>query len=162
MALRSVFLAMIFLAMVCVLYYDGRWRCIPNFVTLPLLIIGALTQLVMNGWPGLASSLCGLCIGAGLLLPLYLVRGMGAGDLKLAAAIGACTGIRLILSVLFFAILSGGLLALLWILLGRARLQARPAQPLEQQPLEVTLPYGWAIVSGTIVAICMHPMEVWL
>jgi prepilin peptidase CpaA len=162
MLLQQVLLVTLLLAMMCVVYYDGRWRRIPNFITLPLMVVGVLAQFFMHGWSGFYLSFLGILTGAGLLLPVYLLRGLGAGDLKLMAAIGACVGLRLIGSVLFLTILSGGLLALLWIFLRRSHLQWRPLPQLDQQIFSATLPYGWAIVSGTALAIYLHPLEVWL
>jgi Flp pilus assembly protein protease CpaA len=162
MPLRYLLLVTLFGAMACVVYYDGRWRRIPNFITLPLMVIGILAQIFMRGWPGFYLSLLGILAGAGLLLPVYLLRGLGGGDIKLMAAIGACVGLRLIGAVLFLTALSGGVLALLWIILQRSHLQWHPLPPMAQQPLTATLPYGWAIVSGTVLAIYILPLEVWL
>lgn len=72
--------------------YDFRYRRIPNRLTIPAAALGLVANVVLHGWGGLAVS----CLGAGLALlvylPMYLLRGMGAGDVKLMFALGALTG----------------------------------------------------------------------
>jgi len=162
MLVRYSLLAILLLAMAGVIYCDGGWRRIPNFITLPLMVIGLVAQGLMHGWLGMGYSVAGFLVGAGLFFPLYWLRGMGAGDLKLIAAIGAFLSLRLIFSVVFFTVLSGGVLGLAWLVLGRTKWHGQAVQALEEQPLAATLPYGWAIVSGTILTLCFHPAEVWL
>jgi prepilin peptidase CpaA len=60
----------------------------------------------------LKASLLGLALGLGLLLPFVLIRSLGAGDWKLAGALGACLGPRQLLSVLVATILVAGVMAL--------------------------------------------------
>ena len=63
-------------------------------------------------WPGLKAALLGTALGLGLLLPFVVVRSLGAGDWKLAGALGACLGPRQLLSVLMGTILVAGVMAL--------------------------------------------------
>ncbi|MFD1909231.1 prepilin peptidase [Paenibacillus rhizoplanae] len=56
---------------------------IPNWITLPALIGGLLLQLIINGWQGLLFSLCGSGAGFLLLLIMYFIGAVGAGDVKL-------------------------------------------------------------------------------
>src|SRR5438552_3791472 len=68
---------------------DG-WRLkVPNWVTFPLVIGGWVYSTVAFGWAGLGWSLVGTVVGLALLLPAYAVGGMGAGDVKLLAGVGA-------------------------------------------------------------------------
>jgi len=63
-------------------------------------------------WPGLKAALLGALLGLGMLLPFVLVRSLGAGDWKLAGALGACLGPRQLLAVLMGTILVAGAMAL--------------------------------------------------
>jgi Flp pilus assembly protein protease CpaA len=73
-------------------YTDLRSRRIPNWLVLPFLVIGIGVSVWMHGWPGLAKSLEGMALGAVLYGVLFAMGGMGMGDVKLVAAIGAWIG----------------------------------------------------------------------
>jgi prepilin peptidase CpaA len=68
---------------------DGWKLRVPNWITFPLIIGGWVYSAVYFGWVGLAWSVLGTTVGLGLLLPAYAIGGMGAGDVKLLAGIGA-------------------------------------------------------------------------
>ena len=68
---------------------DWRSRRIPNWLTVPAFVLGVATNTFLSGWAGLKTSLLGALVGLGLLLPFVLVRSLGAGDWKLAGALGA-------------------------------------------------------------------------
>jgi prepilin peptidase CpaA len=68
---------------------DGRQLKVPNWITFPLIISGWVFSVAVYGWAGLAWSLIGTAVGLGLLLPAYAIGGMGAGDVKLLAGVGA-------------------------------------------------------------------------
>src|SRR5215472_15568341 len=73
--------------------YDVRYRRIPNWLT----VLGVVLGFVINwliGLPegGLLFAVEGLAVGFGVYLALYLIRAMGAGDVKLMAAVGALVG----------------------------------------------------------------------
>ncbi len=68
---------------------DGTKLKVPNWLTFPFVISGWLFSGLVFGWEGLAWSLVGTAVGLGLLLPLYAIGGMGAGDVKLLAGVGA-------------------------------------------------------------------------
>lgn len=97
--------------------WDVFTRRIPNFLTFGGALAGIVYQTAVHGWPGLAASLSGLAVGLVLLLLPYVLGGMGAGDVKALAALGAWFGPAEILTVFCFMGLAGGLLslaALLW------------------------------------------------
>ena len=72
-----------------------RYRRIPNWLTLGGVVTGvALNSVLYQGLPGLKLSLAGRGVAFGSYMLLYLVRSMGAGDVKLIAAIGAMVGFR--------------------------------------------------------------------
>jgi prepilin peptidase CpaA len=91
---------------------DWRYRRIPNWLTVSGFAAGIAVNTVLYRWPGLKAALLGTLLGLGLLLPFVLVRSLGAGDWKLAGALGACLGPRQLLSVLMGTILVAGVMAL--------------------------------------------------
>ena len=96
----------------CAGILDWRYRRIPNWLTVSGLAAGVAVNMILYRWPGLKAALLGTLLGLGLLLPFVLVRSLGAGDWKLAGALGACLGPRQLLSVLMGTILVAGLMAL--------------------------------------------------
>jgi prepilin peptidase CpaA len=68
---------------------DGWMLKVPNWLTFPMIVGGWLSSAAQFGWEGLAWSLLGTAVGLALLLPAYAIGGMGAGDVKLLAGIGA-------------------------------------------------------------------------
>lgn len=71
---------------------DLRTRRIPNRLTVSALVAGIGLNSLLGGWHGLYLSLEGAALGLGLLLPVVLLRGLGAGDWKLMGALGALVG----------------------------------------------------------------------
>jgi prepilin peptidase CpaA len=65
---------------------------IPNVLTAGLLLAGLLTQSIFNGFSGFFDAAAGAGVGLACLLPLYLGKGTGAGDVKLMCAVGAFLG----------------------------------------------------------------------
>ena len=90
---------------------DLRWRRIPNWLTVPALLVGVLANAVLSGWLGLKASLLGAALGLALLLPFVLLRSLGAGDWKFAGALGAFTGPGLLVDLLLASILVAGIMA---------------------------------------------------
>lgn len=73
-------------------FTDWRWRRIPNWLTVPSLAAGFLLQATELGGRGWPESLAGIGTAAAIALPLFAIRGLGGGDVKLMAAAGAITG----------------------------------------------------------------------
>ena len=71
---------------------DLRLRRVPNWLTLPAVLVGIGLNWFLYQTPGLWMALKGIGIAMLIYFPLYLLRGMGAGDVKLMAAVGAIAG----------------------------------------------------------------------
>lgn len=98
---------------------DLRWRRIPNWLTVPALLIGVTANTGLSGWMGLKNSLLGAALGLALLLPFVLLRSLGAGDWKLAGALGAFTGPGLLVDLLLASILVAGVMAVVLVIYKR-------------------------------------------
>jgi len=72
--------------------YDIPYRRVPNWITAAGVLLGLAMNGFLYGWPGLRMSLTGLAVGFGAYFMLYSLRAMGAGDVKLMAAVGAMVG----------------------------------------------------------------------
>jgi prepilin peptidase CpaA len=97
---------------------DLRSRRIPNWLVLPFLVAGILFSTITRGWSGLADSLEGVLVGALLLGIFRLLGGMGMGDVKLCASVGAWIGPHQLLFALAFMGLVGGIMAFAWAICG--------------------------------------------
>ena len=97
-------------------YTDTKRGLIPNYLTFPAMMVGIGLNTAVGGWEGLGFASQGLALGLGLLLLPFLFGGMGAGDVKLMAAIGAFLGPQLVLQAFIFGALMGGAVALLIII----------------------------------------------
>ena len=99
-------------------FTDLRSRRIPNWLVLPFFGIGISVSCWFHGWHGLGQSLSGAGVGLLLYGILFVLGGMGAGDVKLCAAIGAWIGPSQLLIALVLTSLVGGVMALAWALRG--------------------------------------------
>jgi prepilin peptidase CpaA len=91
---------------------DWRSRRIPNWLTLPGLLVGIGLNAAISGWAGTKSSLLGAGLGLLLLLPFVLLKSLGAGDWKLAGALGAFVGAATLTDLLLASVFVAGLMAL--------------------------------------------------
>lgn len=92
-------------------WLDWRSRRIPNWLTVPALLVGLATNTLLFGWSGTKSGLEGAGLGLGLLLPFVLARGLGAGDWKLMGALGALLGPAKFVAVLLGTVFISGIMA---------------------------------------------------
>jgi prepilin peptidase CpaA len=95
---------------------DWRSRRIPNWLTVPALIVGIGANTAAQGWTGTKESLLGAGLGLGLLLPFVLLRSLGGGDWKLIGALGAFLGPPRLIAVLLATILVAGVMAVVLII----------------------------------------------
>jgi prepilin peptidase CpaA len=107
-------------------WMDWRSRRIPNWLTVPGLLLGLAANTMAWGWAGAKASLLGAGLGLLLLLPFVLIRSLGAGDWKLVGAVGAFLGPQALITVLAITILVAGIMAVALIVIkGRTRQTAR-------------------------------------
>ncbi|HEY3045777.1 MAG TPA: prepilin peptidase [Vicinamibacterales bacterium] len=92
--------------------FDLHTRRIPNALTLGAAFVALATAALTGGFSGVASSAAGWAVAAALWLPLYALGGMGAGDVKLMAAIGAWLGPADVLYAALYAAIAGAIIAI--------------------------------------------------
>ena len=92
---------------------DLRSRRIPNWLTFGAAVVAVLFHSVTQGFSGLGHSTGGWLLGLALFLPLFALRGMGAGDVKLLAAVGAWLGPADVLWAALITAIAGGVLAVI-------------------------------------------------
>ena len=92
---------------------DLRYQKIPNWLILTGLVFGLVLAVVSSGTSGLLTSMFGFVLGFVLLLPGYLLRFTGAGDLKLFATLGVYSGPYMLLQIFVVSILIGTCLVLI-------------------------------------------------
>ena len=152
---------------------DVRTHRIPNILTFGSAAVALVYHAATGGVQGLGASAGGWAIGVALFLPMFLLRGMGGGDVKLLGAVGAWLGPMGVLYAGLYSVLAGGVLALviggmhgylgkafsnIWGLLGvwrTAGIQPLPGLTIEDSvgPL---LAYGVAIAAGTLATIWLN------
>ncbi len=146
-------------------FTDLRSRRIPNWLVLPFLGAGVLASCWFHGWHGLVQSLSGAGLGLLLYGVFFLVGGMGAGDVKLCAVIGAWIGHSQLLMALLLTALVGGVMALGWAVWGGFLgelfqhtgdlvfgAKEERAEATLTNPLRRKMPYAPAIAIGTLMS----------
>jgi prepilin peptidase CpaA len=112
--MSELFLHMILVAvLLTAVVTDIRSYRIPNWLTVPAMACGLALHVVRHGQQGLLFSLEGLAVGLGLFLVFYATGGMGAGDVKLMAAVGSFLGPLGVLYAGVMTMLLGGLYAVM-------------------------------------------------
>ena len=148
-------------------YTDWRSRRIPNWLTIPGLVLGVAANTLARGWPGTKDSLLGAGLGLSLLLPFVIIRALGAGDWKLIGALGAFLGPRQLVLVLIVTILVNGAMAVIMIVWKRrvtqtarnflqmlaaiATLQLPGRELTLDNPDAVKVPFGVAVAIAMIL-----------
>ncbi|WP_410513879.1 A24 family peptidase [Paenibacillus sp. BR2-3] len=98
---------------------DIRSMRIPNWITMSALLTGLLVHAVVNGWEGLLFAGSGAAAGFILVMIMYFMGAVGAGDVKLFAGIGAWTGMLFTAQVIVYSILFAALIG--WLIVLRRR-----------------------------------------
>ena len=91
------------------LYLDLRYQRIPNKLCLFALVLALLLQSISGQWQGIAQALLGAGLALAMLLPAYVFRCLGAGDVKLMIAVGAYSGPQLLLWSVLYGIIFGSI-----------------------------------------------------
>jgi prepilin peptidase CpaA len=137
---------------------DVYSRRIPNWLSLAAFGGGLLVHLIQDGPSGLPVALGGAGLGLLVFLPVYLIRAIGAGDVKLIAGVGALLGPRDLFSALIYCALAGGLISV--VMLARRGLLQRSLMDIVTSPLRLQrsgakAPYGVAIASGVYLSMLL-------
>jgi len=118
---------------------DFRTRRIPNWITVPGALCGFALQVWYGGLPGAVRSIEGAALGVGLVLLLFIARGMGAGDVKLFGAVGALAGPQTLVLIFVISGLLGGIAAAAFVI-ATGKWQAK-------------MPYAPVIALGTLLLL---------
>ncbi len=105
------------LLIVSSVYFDITKKKIPNFLTFPVILWGLLAYTVSGGLDGFRFSLYGFLAGLAVFLIPFALGGMGGGDVKLLAAVGALKGYVFVLHTALLAALCGGVMAVGYLLI---------------------------------------------
>jgi prepilin peptidase CpaA len=160
----AVFQVVLALVVIVAAVYDVRFRRIPNWLVLSALVLGIGLNTFLFEWSGLRFSLKGLGLGLVVYFPLYLLRGMGAGDVKLMAAIGSIVGAANWFGIFLITALLGGLLAII-LLVGRGKLRSSLwnvgfliqklstlQAPYAREELDISSPKSMKLPHGLVIA----------
>ena len=112
MGLKQAVLGLALILAVVAGWTDWRSRRIPNWLTVSGLLVGIAVNTAAAGCLGLKTSLLGAGLGLLLLLPFVFLRSLGAGDWKLAGALGAFVGPGVLVNVLMGSVFVAGIMAL--------------------------------------------------
>lgn len=148
---------------------DGFELKVPNWVTFPFILTGWAYSTYAFGLEGLGWSLLGTVVGLALLMPAYAIGGMGAGDVKLLAGVGAWvygvhTAYAFAATAVIGAVLAVAMVliqrtwkkhsAQFWVILNEIMVIRNPEQlsaiAAQRKPSMLLLPYGIPIAIGTI------------
>ncbi|HTW91246.1 MAG TPA: A24 family peptidase [bacterium] len=155
------------LLLVLCAYWDIRYRKIPNWATLPSIVLGFGMSCMFHGWGGTKASGLGFLFGFASLLVLFVLGWMGGGDVKLMAAVGALKGYPFVVSALFYSLIVAlviGIVLLIWnrkawrtfkslfFVVGSRVSRLVPKQDINRQETQ-KIPFGLAIVVGTVFAM---------
>ncbi len=151
-------------------YYDVKYRRIPNYLVLTALLSGLAVNVIAGGWTGLWRSLAGCVIAFLLMLFLHVFGALGAGDVKLFAAIGAVIGAHLVLPTFLVVLVTGGAMAVLATLRAGTLIETAERVALIFYSLTIrwrvptvvipedrkqTIPYGVAITIGSLLSLAI-------
>jgi prepilin peptidase CpaA len=150
-------------------YIDGKQLRVPNWLTFPMVVSGLIYSAWAGGWAGFQDGFFGMLVGLACLLPLYAVGGMGAGDVKLLAGVGAWMGVSATFYAFCVSTVVGAVMAVLmvlykksvskhysqlllilseWLTIKNPKELSRIAA--ERKPSMLLLPYGIPICIGSI------------
>jgi len=155
------------------IFTDLRNHRIPNWLVLPFLVAGIAVSGWLHGWHGIGQSFAGLGLAILIYGFLFWMGGMGAGDVKLCAAIGAWIGPDQLFVALIITGMAGGIMVLCWAAFGgflkdlfsgagdmlfgwKERGMLRDPELALSNPLKRKMPYAPAIAIGTLISFFAH------
>jgi prepilin peptidase CpaA len=150
-------------------FTDLRSRRIPNWLVFPFLFAGLATSGWLHGWQGISQSLAGMGLGLFVYGFIFWLGGLGAGDVKLCAAIGAWVGPKQLFMALIITGIAGGIMVVCWaayagflkqLLTGTGDLifgwkqhgMHRDPELVLTNPLKRKMAYAPAIAVGTLIS----------
>jgi prepilin peptidase CpaA len=173
--------AVLIVVLLAAAVYDVRYRRIPNWISVGGVLIGiSLNSFLYVGTPGFLFAVKGLGLGFGVYFVLYILHAMGAGDVKLMAAVGALVGWQNWVGIFLITAILGGVMGMIlmsmrgrlkttfwnvgYILgeMGHGRAAYVTREELDvKSPKSFGLPHGAVIAVGTIffLALSAHYMH---
>ena len=155
-----------------VIYYDVRYRRIPNVLVLATLLAGISINTAFGGMHGTVSSLEGFALAFFPMLMMHIFGAMGAGDVKLFGAVGAVLGVSQVPLAFVAVVMLGAVLAVYTMiragtvfstLHGVLRIFVGILPGWEMPRFKMapdrkhTIPYGVAIMLGSLIAVVLFP-----
>ena len=147
---------------------DLQSRKIYNWLTFPAMLVGIALSVAMGGWDGAQSSLIGFFVGSAIFLMGFLLGAMGAGDVKLMAAVGLWMGWPATVAAVLYVTVVGGVVSLAaaavngqlvrlfkniyWFFVGML-LPGGKAEAAFTESAAPPIPYGVSIAIGVCLAL---------
>src|SRR5262245_18235676 len=141
--LTQVGTALVIVYVTMVALIDLRTQRIPNALSATAAALGLFAQVSLNGAPGLWSALAGAAIALGMFLPFYLLRAVGAGDVKAMATVGIFLGAQATPLAVAFTLIAGAIVGVIVLLRQSSAVAARGRR----------FAYGGAIAVGTLATL---------
>jgi prepilin peptidase CpaA len=156
-----------------VIYYDVRYRRIPNVLVLSALLAGISVNTAFGGVQGMLSSLEGFALAFFPMLLMHIFGAMGAGDVKLFGAVGAVLGVSLVPLAFVMVVMLGAVLAIYTMLRAgtvfttlhgvlRIFVGLLPGWEMPRFAISAdrkhTIPYGVAIMLGSLIVVTVFQL----
>lgn len=136
--------------------FDLKKRKIPNTLNLTAVVVGLFYAIVSAGYSGLEQSLLGSAVGLGLFYIVYLLKAIGAGDVKFLAGLGALGGAEFALKVAASSVLIAAFFGIIQLIVNKRFIdfvqRVVSFQFLRAQTLDPSLKFPFGVAMG--VAAC--------
>ena len=173
MVIQNVLVVQLIIYLLILTVFDIKTHRIPNLLSSAAAVIGLILQFMQHQYSGLLSALLGAGAGLAIFLPMYLLRALGAGDVKALAVVGIYLGARGVVIAALATLLSGALIASVYLLRNSSSLtelfckiswlvtgsmgdvinDIRSPQPKRLSKRNNLFPYGLAITTGTYLSL---------